>query len=99
VARGAAVSWTRTATTLMSARSTSVDAETMAVAGGGGGGASVGMVDGSGCGRGHDLHVNDCVGDVVGAVIRDSGRVRLERVHADSRGRGRDFRRVVTLPF
>jgi hypothetical protein len=32
------------------------------------------------------------------AVVRDGGRVRLERVHVSSRGRERDVRRVVTLP-
>jgi hypothetical protein len=69
---------------------------------GGGGGASVGGVDGSrggdsGGGRGRDLHVNKGVDDVVDAVVRDGGRVRLERVHVASRGRGGDVRRVVTL--
>jgi hypothetical protein len=69
----------------------------------GGGGASVGGVDGSrggdsGGGRGRDLHVNECVGDVVDAVVRDGGRVRLERVHFASRGREGDVWRVVTLP-
>jgi hypothetical protein len=58
----------------------------------GGGGASVGGVDGSrggdsGGGRGHDLHVNKGVSDVVDAIVRDGGRVRLERVHVASRGR------------
>jgi hypothetical protein len=60
---------------------------------GGGGGASVGGIDGcrggdSGGGRGRDLHVKKGVGDVVDAVIRDGGSVRLERVHVASRGRG-----------
>jgi hypothetical protein len=68
-----------------------------------GGGASIGGVDGSrggdsGGGRGRDLHVNKSVGDVVDAVVRDSGRVRLVRVHVASRGRAEDVRRVVTLP-
>jgi hypothetical protein len=67
------------------------------------GGASVGGVDGSrvgdsGGGRGRDLHVNKSVGDVVDAVIRDGGCVRLERVHVASRGREGDVRRVGTLP-
>jgi hypothetical protein len=59
---------------------------------GGGGGASVGGVDGSrggdsNGGRDRDLHVDKGVGDVVDAVVRDGGRVRLERVHVASRGR------------
>jgi hypothetical protein len=71
--------------------------------GGGGGGASVGGVDrsrggDSGGGRGRDLHGNKGVGDVVDAVVRDGGRIRLERVHVAPRGRKGDFRRVVTLP-
>jgi hypothetical protein len=45
-----------------------------------------------------DLHDNKGVGDVVDAVVRDGGRVRLERVHIASRGREGDVRRVVTLP-
>jgi hypothetical protein len=62
---------------------------------GGGGGASVGEVDesrggDSGGGRCRDLHVNKSVGDVVDAVVRDGERVRLERVHAASRGRERE---------
>jgi hypothetical protein len=61
----------------------------------GGGGASVGGVDGSrggysGGGRGRDLHVNKSVGDVVNAVVRDGGRVRLERVYFASSGREGD---------
>jgi hypothetical protein len=69
---------------------------------GGGGSASVGEVDrsqgdDSGGGRSLDLHVNKGVGDVVGAVVRDSGRVRLERVHVASRVREGDVPRVVTL--
>jgi hypothetical protein len=71
---------------------------------GSGGGASVGGVDGSrggdsGGGRGLDLHVNKSVGDVVDAVVRECGRVRLERVHVASRVKEGDVRRVVTLPF
>jgi hypothetical protein len=67
------------------------------------GGCFVGGVDGSrggnsGDGRGRDLHVSESVGDVVDAVVRDGGRVRLERVHVASRGREGDVRRVVTLP-
>jgi hypothetical protein len=46
----------------------------------------------------HNLHVNKGVGDVVDAVVRDGGRVRLERVHVASRGREGDVRRVVALP-
>jgi hypothetical protein len=74
-----------------------------AVAGPKGGGVSVGGIDGSrggnsGGGRGRDLHVNEGVGDMVDAVIRDGGRVRLERAHVSSRGREGDVRRVVTLP-
>jgi hypothetical protein len=70
---------------------------------GGGCGASVGGVDGSrggdsGGGRGRDLHINKGVGDVVDAVGRDGGRVRLESVYVDSRGREGDVRRAVTLP-
>jgi hypothetical protein len=70
---------------------------------GGGGGASVGGVDGSrggdsSGGRGPDLHVNKGVGEVVDAVVRDDGCVRLESVHVASRGREGDVRRVVTLP-
>jgi hypothetical protein len=69
----------------------------------GGGGASVGGVYGSrggnsGGGRGRDLHVSKSVGDVVDAVVRDGGCVRLERVHVASRGREGGVRRVVTLP-
>jgi hypothetical protein len=69
-----------------------------------GGGASVGGVDGSrggdsGGGRRRDLHVNKSVGDVIDAVVRDCGRVRLERVHVASRGREGDVQRVVTFPF
>jgi hypothetical protein len=45
-----------------------------------------------------DSHVNKGVGDMVDAVVRDGGRVRLERVHVASRGREGDVRRVVTLP-
>jgi hypothetical protein len=49
------------------------------------------------------LHVNKGVGDVVDAVARDGGRVRLdrvrlERVHVASRGTEGDVRRVVILP-
>jgi hypothetical protein len=67
------------------------------------GGASVDGVDesrggDSGGGRGRDLHVRKGVGDVVDAVVRDGGRVRLERVHAASRGREEEVRRVVTFP-
>jgi hypothetical protein len=59
------------------------------VAGPDGGGASFGDVDksrhgDSGGGRGRDLHVNKGVGDVVDVVVRDGGRVRLERVHVAS---------------
>jgi hypothetical protein len=53
----------------------------------------------SGGSRGRDLHVNEGVGDVVDAVVRDGGLVRLEHVHFSSRGREGDVRRVVTLPF
>jgi hypothetical protein len=53
----------------------------------------------SGGGRGRDLHVNKNGGDVVDAVVRDGGRVLLERVHVASRGREGDVRRVVTLPY
>jgi hypothetical protein len=68
-----------------------------------GGGADVREVDecrrwDSGGGRGRDLHVNKSVGDVVDTVVRDGGRVRLERVHVASRGREGDVQRVVTLP-
>jgi hypothetical protein len=74
-----------------------------AVAGLEGGGASVGDVDesrrgDSGGGRGRDLHVNEGVGDVVDAVVRDGGRVRSECVHVASRGRERDVLKVFTLP-
>jgi hypothetical protein len=67
--RGAAVSWARTAAALMSARSTSVDAGTMAAAGGRRR-RICRRVDGSrggdsGGGRGCDLHVHKSVGDVV----------------------------------
>jgi hypothetical protein len=44
------------------------------------------------------LHVNKSVGDVVDAVVRNGGRVRLELVHVASREREGDVRRVVTLP-
>jgi hypothetical protein len=68
-----------------------------------GGGASVGGVDGnrggdSGGGLRRDSHVNKSVGNVVDAVVRDSGRVWLERVHVASRGREGDVQRVVILP-
>jgi hypothetical protein len=49
-------------------------------------------------GRGRDLHINEGIGDVVDAVVRDGGRVRLERDHVASRGREVDVRRVLTLP-
>jgi hypothetical protein len=49
-------------------------------------------------GPGRELHVNKGVGDVVDAVIRDGGRVRLERVHVASRWREGDVWRVVILP-
>jgi hypothetical protein len=99
----AVLSRARTAAALVSAMSTRVDAGTMAAAGGGDGGASVGGVYGSrggdsGGSRGRDLHVNKGVGDVVDAVVRDGGCVRLERVHVGSRGREGDVRRAVTLP-
>jgi hypothetical protein len=44
------------------------------------------------------LHVNKGVGDVVEVVVRNGGRILLERIHVVSRGREGDFRRVVTLP-
>jgi hypothetical protein len=88
--------------------SAKVEAVTKLSAGGGAvaglddGGASVGGVDrsrggDSGGGRGRDLHINEGVGDVVDAVVRDGGRVRLGRVHVASSGREGDVRRVVTL--
>jgi hypothetical protein len=69
--------------------------------GGGRGGCGVLGPTGGGadvCGLGRDLHVNKGVGDVVDAVVRDGGRVRLKRVNVASRGREGDVRRVITLP-
>jgi hypothetical protein len=48
----------------------------------GGGGASVVRVNGSRGGySGSGLHVNEVIGNVVDAVVRDGGHFRLERVH------------------